>query len=229
MLPVLFSLGRLKIYSFGVMAVVAFMVGAFVVWKSAREAHLDEEKIFDTTLVAVFWGLMAARLGYVIEHWQNFVNPINPVAVISLTSYPGLSVWGGMIGGILALWGVSRNLSWNFWQLADIFMPGWLLAWSVGYVGQILNQGLGGSYRMLIGLMLFLSTFKLEREYRTYEWYKGKRGEAKSGFVFLATLAGTSLMAQNVGLGVTTFAVGLTALYIRSGRNIREDLKRGKN
>ena len=217
MWPVILSLGPVKIYSFGVMMVVAFLAGAFVVWRQGREAHFEEEKLFDVTLVTVFWGLVGARLGYILVHWDSFWGGSAPWwASISIVAYPGLAMAGGLVGGGLGLWGMSRKLGWNFWDTADVFARGWLLAWSIGFMGAFLNgsgyglqtglpwgvnfPGVEGVrqptqiYGLVLGLILFGWSRKWEREYRTYEWYKAGRSEAWPGFVFLASLVGIGLV-----------------------------------
>lgn len=215
MLPTLVNLGPVKISSFGVVLVIAFVLGAFRIWRQGREAHFDEDKVFDAVLLVGFWGLVGARLVWVVEHWQGWW------AAVSVTAYPGLAMGGGLAGGILGLWGVSRKLGWEFWEAADMFMPGWLLAWSIGFLGvtplPLLALGLGLGMAGLAG--------KWEKEYRTYEWYKGKRAEGKPGFVFLAGLAGMSLVMATWDwrwLGVAVAAA--IAIYGRAERDFGEDL-----
>lgn len=205
----------MKLYSFGMVLVIAFGLGAFRIWRQGREAHFEEDKVFDAVLLVGWWGLVGARLFYVAEHWQGWL------AAVSVTSYPGLTLWGGMAGGLLALWGISRKFQWGFFEAADMFMPGWLLAWSIGFLGvtplPLLTLGLGLGLSGLAG--------KWEKEYRTYEWYKGKRAEGKPGLVFLAGLAGMSLVQSMWDwrwLGVAVVAA--IAIYGRAERDLGEDL-----
>ena len=225
MLPTLVSLGPVKLYSFGVVLVIAGFLGAFRIWRQGREVHFEEDKVFDAVLLVGFWGLVGARLAYVAEHWQGWL------AAVSVTTYPGLAVWGGLAGGIVGLWGISRKLQWDFFEAADMFMPGWLLAWSVGWLGVWLSVSRPGliTHLPLLALAFGLAVAglagKWEKEYRTYEWYKGKRAEGKPGLVFLAGLAGMSLVQlmwdwRFAGVAV----VAMIAIYGRAERRLSEDL-----
>jgi prolipoprotein diacylglyceryltransferase len=214
-----------RLSSFGLVLVVALFLGAFRIWRLGREAHFGEDKIFDAVLLVGFWGLVGARLAYVAEHWQGWL------AAVAVTAYPGLAVWGGLAGGIAALWVISRKLQWDFFEAADIFMPGWLLAWSIGWLGVWLSVSRPGLITHLpllalgLGLVVARLAGKWEKEYRTYDWYKGKRAEGRPGFVFLAGLAGMSLVQLLWDwrfAGVATAAA--IAIYGRAERRLSEDL-----
>ncbi|MBI4034875.1 MAG: prolipoprotein diacylglyceryl transferase [Candidatus Chisholmbacteria bacterium] len=260
MLPLLFSWGPVKIYSFGVMAVVAFLAGTFLAWRQGREAHFDEEKVFDTVLVVTFWGLVGARLWYGLWHINDW--GLNWGAWLSLSGRPGLSLFGGMLGGVGALWWVARRWKWDFFEIADVMMPGLVLALALGLVGAFLNgtgygvqtnwpgavsfPGVEGKrhplqvYGAVVMGAWWWMMMKFDREYRTYDWYRGERATALPGFVFLSGMMGISLWLLGMSfwrpadwwwilslegwqwLGV--LMVSGVVWYSRSGRGMRQDI-----
>ncbi len=261
MLPTLVALGPVRISSFGVMAVIAFFLGGFVVWRQGREAHFDEERIFDAILVGVFWGLVGGRLVYGLEHGAEFGADL--LMWVSLAGRPGLSLFGALVAGGISLWWFARRAGWNFWETTDVFMPGVTLAVGIGWIGAFLNgvgygvmanlpwavvfPGVEGArhptqvYSALGFLVVFWLLIKFEKEYRTYDWYRGKRSEAAVGFVFLMSLVGMGLLGLGVALlqpvtffvGRLTLPViewltlvlgGVIGLYVRSGRSLGGDL-----
>lgn len=137
MLPVLFSIGKVNISSFGVFLALAFLYGVFLIWRLARAWDLDEEKILDLTLLTFLGGLLGARLYFAIEHWQFFLSA--PLKVILVNKYSGLSFWGGFLGGWLALFYFSRRFKMDFVALADIGVVGFLAGLVIGNLGCLLG------------------------------------------------------------------------------------------
>ena len=137
MLPILFSIGPIKIYSYGFFISLAFLVGSFVVWKRAKEEAYDEEKIFDALVLTVLFALLGARGYFILLNFQNF--GFNFLKWIWLTRYAGLCFHGGLLGGILGLFLFTRREKWDFWQTADIAVFGLVLGQAIGRIGCFLN------------------------------------------------------------------------------------------
>ncbi len=132
MFPVLFSIGHYSLSSFGVFLALGFLVSIFLVWRLGRAWDLDEERTLDLTLLTFLGGLFGARIYFAIEHLQAFSSPLN---LILINKVPGLSFWGGILGGWLTLYFLARVKRLNFWQLADIA--------SVGLLGGLLLSDIG--------------------------------------------------------------------------------------
>lgn len=137
MFPVLFSIGKFSVSSFGVFLVLGFIFGVFLIWRLARAWDLDEEKILDLTLLTFVGGLIGARLYFGINHFEEFI--ANPLRIILFTKYPGFSFWGGFLGGWLTLFYYCRRQKIDFWQIADIAAVGFLGALIVSDIGCFLG------------------------------------------------------------------------------------------
>lgn len=133
MLPILFSIGNMAVSSVGVFLAVGFLFGIFLVWRLSRAWDLDEEKVLDLTLLTFMGGLFGARLYFAIEHLQYFVQ--HPLNLMFINKTPGLSFWGGFLGGWLTLYLYTRRKRLDFLQLADIA--------SVGLLGGLVLSDLG--------------------------------------------------------------------------------------
>ena len=72
MLPVIFSIGPITIYSLGFLLAIGFFISAFFNWRRLRDLGIDEEKNIDFLLVYYFTSLLLARLTYALTHYQNF-------------------------------------------------------------------------------------------------------------------------------------------------------------
>ena len=102
---------------------LGFLVSIFLVWRLCRAWDLDEEKTLDLILLTFLGGLFGARIYFAAEHLQAFSSPLD---LILINKVPGLSFWGGILGGWLTLYFLARRKRLNFWQLADIASCGLL-------------------------------------------------------------------------------------------------------
>ncbi len=99
MYPEICKIGPFTIYSYGVMLVFAFMVGAALSALRAKKENLNPDTIFNLCFVVFVSGVIGARIFYVIEHIGDYIN--NPLEVI-MFQHGGLSWFGGLIMGLIA-------------------------------------------------------------------------------------------------------------------------------
>lgn len=141
MYPVLLNLGRLQIYSYGVMLFVAFVCGIALAEQRAKRFGVDPRKITDLALWVLIAVILGSRLFYVAFHWGEFRN--NLIDIIKFWGNPpglsGLMFYGGFIGGFIAglifVW-VNRL---PVVKLLDAVMPGIVLGEGFTRIGCFLN------------------------------------------------------------------------------------------
>lgn len=136
MYPILFSFGPLFISSFGFLLALGLLSAIFVIWRLVRVYDLDEEKILDLILLTFFGGLLGSRVMFVILNWEVFGDLTR---IVLINRYPGLSFWGGLIGGILTFWLFVRRTKFNRWQLADLGVVGLAIGLVFGNLGCFLG------------------------------------------------------------------------------------------
>lgn len=205
MLPVLFSIGPLIVYSFGFLLAIGFFLTSFVIWRRFRDLGLKEEKTIDFLLSAGFWGLVLARLFYIFINFKQFGLSLN--RWLLLGRYPGLSLWGGMFGFCLVLLSFSKSQKWEFWRLADeasfgilpfliltqlaCFFDGCSLGkptemfWGVFFPGSFLRRQPVSLLAAIAWLMIWLLILRFERHWRMWKWYRSQA----NGFISLTFLS----------------------------------------
>lgn len=134
MFPILLSLGPLKIYTFGLFVVLAVVFAGFMIWREGYRKNFDQEKMVDLLLILAVFGLIGARAYYILTHLQDFLQ-INFFYWLFIFHFPGLSFWGGMLGGLAGLFWFSRKNRLPFWELADAIVLGLLLGEIIGRIG----------------------------------------------------------------------------------------------
>lgn len=132
MFPTLFSLGPVSISSFGIFLLVSLLASSYVIWRIIKVYEIDEEKTIDFIFISFLGSLLFARLYFVLFNLEQFDSIYK---VLLFNKYPGMSFWGGLIGGIAILKLASVRLKINFWQVADFAIVGLFIGLSVSSLG----------------------------------------------------------------------------------------------
>lgn len=131
MLPILFQIGPLTIYSFGVFMALAALSAAWVVHAELKRKGYNPELASTMVFAAAIGGLVGARILFIVEDWSNFLR--SPWGFIFTGA--GFTWYGGFLGGVLGVtWVVRRNkIPWL--RAADIAAPALAIAYGVGRLG----------------------------------------------------------------------------------------------
>lgn len=123
--PFIIHLGPIEVTGYGLMLMVAFLMGGWLIALQLRQNQLKEDYAADMVAAAVIGGIIGAKLWYVALTGE-------PSA---LFSRGGLVWYGGFIGGALAVilngWRLRVPLRWTM-QLAA---PALAAAYALGRVG----------------------------------------------------------------------------------------------
>lgn len=133
MLPVLLDLKFVKIYTFGVFLMLAFFWGAFFLWRNIRLTSFKEDEVFDGLFLTLFGALFFSRLVYVFLNFQKF--GFNILKFLLINGYPGLSLYGALIGGGATLYLYCRLKNINFREVIDYFVLPVFIALTFGKLG----------------------------------------------------------------------------------------------
>ncbi len=130
MIPELFSIGPVTINSFGIMAMLAFLIPTILLRKEMERCELDAEMATGVAVAAMLGGFIGARIYFILERWDRFLAHPSDY----LFTGAGLVWYGGLIGGVLAvaLYVYRKNVSVAL--IADLTAP--LLA-----LGQFFGRG----------------------------------------------------------------------------------------
>src|SRR3989338_6227801 len=133
MLPVLLDLKFIKIYTFGVFLVLAFFWGSFFLWRNIRLTSFKENETFDALFLTLFGSLFFSRLVYVFFNFEKF--GFDVLKFILINGYPGLSLYGALIGGGLTLLLYCRAKKIGFREVADYFVVPVFISLTFGKLG----------------------------------------------------------------------------------------------
>lgn len=206
MIPILFQIGNLKIYTFGVFLVLALYWALFLSWKNIKLTSYKEEDIFDSFFISLFGVLFFARLFYVLLNFSDFGFDFGKFVLIN--GYPGLSLFGGVFGGLFTFYLYSLNKKFEFKYIADYFMGPLFLGLAIGKIGSFfagIDIGLKTSFMLSTKMIGFSGSRHIVSLYEAILFFffmyfcqkilmNVRKNKFKSGFVLFFMIWSFSLV-----------------------------------
>jgi phosphatidylglycerol:prolipoprotein diacylglycerol transferase len=145
------QIGPIMIRYYALIILAGAMVAAWLATQEAKRHGKDPEMVWDMLPWLLIGGIIGARLWHVLT-------PSSSNAAMGLTTqyyfqHPleilkiwkgGLGIFGGIIGGAIALAIYCRAQKQNFFEWTDIIAPGLLIAQAIGRWGNFVNQEVYG-------------------------------------------------------------------------------------
>jgi len=139
---VAFSFFGIEVYWYGMLISIAVVLGLFILHRMAGRFGINPDIVLDTVILLVPVMIVAARLYYVVFSFDEFKG--NIWSVFNLRT-GGLAFYGGVIGGVLAVFIISKVKKVSFSRLADLFVVVLPLSQGIGRWGNFFNQEAFGS------------------------------------------------------------------------------------
>ncbi|MGG0720473.1 prolipoprotein diacylglyceryl transferase [Robertmurraya massiliosenegalensis] len=132
MIPI-FSLGPVTVYFFGLMIAIGASVGLFLFTREAKRRSLDHKKLLDGALYALIGGVIGARVVYILVYNPSYYFE-NPLKILHI-SEGGLSIHGGILGGLLVGYWFLKRHKLPIWETLDIVAPALIIAQGISRIG----------------------------------------------------------------------------------------------
>jgi phosphatidylglycerol:prolipoprotein diacylglycerol transferase len=137
MFPILAELGPFHLYSYGLSVAAGVALAFFLMQKAAlKDGFPTTDQAYDCIFISVVTGFIGARLFYVVQHPEEFQG--NPLEVFAIWQ-GGLIFYGGLAGGVFALWIYAAKQKLSFLKLMDFIFPYGALVHAFGRLGCFLN------------------------------------------------------------------------------------------
>lgn len=131
MYPILFKLGPLTIYTYGVFVFLGILAAYFVGLRQAQKYSIEKEKFCDIIFWALLAGFIGARIFFIIVNFSYFLS--SPWELIFSRS--GFVFYGGIIFGVGAVYFLTKKYKISFLKFCDIIALGLPLGHSIGRLG----------------------------------------------------------------------------------------------
>lgn len=237
MLPILFTIGPIKIYTLGIFLLLGFLWACFILWKHARLTSYQESEYFDVGFISFFMGVFLARLVYVMVHFNAFGFDI--LKFILINGYPGASFVGFVFGFIITLFVISYKKTGSIYKFTEYYLAPLVLAFSIAKLGSLFAGIDVGTKTTIAASVKYIGYSGLRHITPLYEsllyfisflllrsmMFKVRREEFKSGsvfFLFLLVIGCILLLLDNIkqnhiyfgpiplnfAFGIVTFCAG---------------------
>lgn len=246
MMPVLFSIGSIHIFSLSVALILAWLVFSFIFWRALRSQGVDEEHIFDLEFYSTLAAFFFARVAYVLTNFDLF--RADPFRIAAIWVAPGMSLYGALFGGLAVLVYLSRRYKVRLGHVLDAVVVSFGWAYLIGLAGALLDGSYAGIpasvpwavrfvghlgkrhpveiYEMVAMLLILIVMVILSRRATARKWPYGLLGLwffamfSVAGFVlefFKDTHVYLGQLRANQWVLVALFAETMGAFYVRGG------------
>ena len=134
---VAFTLFGREIYWYGILMALGIIVAVLLAMREGKRKKLPEDTIIDLCLIVIPFGIVGARLYYVLFELERYLQ--DPITILYVWE-GGLAIYGAVIGGLIGAFIYARVKKLRFLRLADCVAPGLVLAQSIGRWGNFFNQ-----------------------------------------------------------------------------------------
>ncbi len=231
MYPILFSIGKINFYSYGLFAAISVIAVYFVMKQLAFKKQLNDNNLFDKVLLVFVCALIFSRISYFVLYNNQF----DAWYEIFYVWNGGLISFGGIIGGFIAFLIVFKK---DLIKWLDVIGVSFLLGASIWRIGGFLSGGNPGMIsnsfiainnriptvliESLILFFIFLYFYnnftKMKFPNGVIFWIcLGAYGFIRIGIDFLRDYSGQSVKVLNTGqiAGLLMFVIsGFAILYL---------------
>ena len=141
--PKNFTIFGFTIALYGVVIAVGMAAGLWMALHMAKKYGHDTELIWDYFLYGIIFGVIGARIYYVVFAWDYYKNDL--AGIFNLRK-GGLAIYGGVIAAFLTLYIFCKKKKINYYTMIDVCAPGLCLGQAIGRWGNFFNREAFGEY-----------------------------------------------------------------------------------
>jgi len=134
---------NLNIAFYGIVIALGMLLGSFVIMREAKRREMNEDNILDVIIFSLIFGIIGARMYYVIFSWNLYREDL--LSIFNIRE-GGLAIYGGVIAGIITALIVCKVKQISFLKVADVCILGLPLGQAIGRWGNFFNREAFGKY-----------------------------------------------------------------------------------
>ena len=153
--PVFLHLGPVQLRWYGLMYMISFIIGYFLLRRYARyrKLNLSDDDLYDLLFYLILGVMIGGRLGYVLLYdLHSYLQ--QPLTIFAIWQ-GGMSFHGGFVGVVLAALYICRKKGWDFWEIADLVCAVVPVGLGLGRIGNFINGELFGRPSNVAWAMVF--------------------------------------------------------------------------
>lgn len=136
--PASFSVFGHRIYFYGVLFALGFLLGILYCARRSKDFGIKSDDFYDMVILLMPLSIFCARIYYVLFRLDEFAG--RPLIAYFAVWEGGIAIYGGIIGGILAIWLTTRRKKLPFLAMLDLTVFGVLIGQIIGRWGNFINR-----------------------------------------------------------------------------------------
>lgn len=135
--PIAFNLFGFPIRWYGLLISSGILIGLLIAYINSKYLNVSYDKFLDYVLISLPFGVIGARLYYVLFNLSYYKQHLNEIVNIR---QGGLAIHGGIIFAVIAAYIYSKIRNENLLKYLDLAAPSIIIAQSIGRWGNFFNQ-----------------------------------------------------------------------------------------
>jgi len=156
-----FNLFGISVMWYGVLIATGMVLAFIYALTRAKIENIKSDDIYDLGIFAIIFGVIGARLYYVIFEFKTFISYSIGATLRNIIDIRngGLAIYGGILAGFLTVLVVSKIKKIRFSTLLDVVSPAVMIGQIIGRWGNFINVEAFGGETSLPWRMGILSSF----------------------------------------------------------------------
>lgn len=151
--PIIFSIKGYDFRWYTLAMLLAVIVGISLIQKESKRFNVKQDFIFNMMFWSIIFGLIGARLYFVIFNWEYFSQNLSE---IYKTWEGGMAIHGAIIGGLLTIYIYCKKYKVRVLRYLDFISVPLLLSQAIGRWGNFFNSEAHGVATTAAELKKFL-------------------------------------------------------------------------
>lgn len=127
--------GKFEVRFYGLIITLGIILAvSYCIWR-CRQCGMTPDDVLDMAIYTVIFGVIGARLYYVLMTWGEYDSFLDVIAIWN----GGLAIYGGIIGGALAILVYCHIRKFNFLKAFDMVSPSVMIGQFMGRWGNFFN------------------------------------------------------------------------------------------
>lgn len=135
--PTAFSIGSFEVKWYSITLLLGIIFAIYLLKKETRRFNMNWDFIFNLTFWTIIFGILGARLYYVIFNWSLYKS--NLIDILKIWE-GGLAIHGGLIAGFITLFIYCKKCNANTIKIMDMALPSVIIAQAIGRWGNFFNS-----------------------------------------------------------------------------------------
>lgn len=132
--PVLFKIGSVTIYTYGVLAAAGFLVGLWLAYRQAPRAGLNPHGVWSLGVYGILAALLMSKMWLIFSAWDYYI--AHPSEIFSMATFQSAGTfYGGVLGGIIWVVLYTRFQKMALLAVLDVLAAPIALGHAIGRIG----------------------------------------------------------------------------------------------